>query len=198
MFAMAPKSKIETRTPVLNAFLRRTGRAPTLRELCELFGVRSSNTASLMAQGFVKAGLLGRTGSGRLCLPERRQLTLRVLGSVSAGFPSPAEESLLDTLTLEEFLVERPDATFMLRVDGDSMIEAGILPGDIVLIERGRQPRSGDIVIACVDDEWTMKYYVRSGRDIRLEPANKNYDAIRPKRSLCVEGVVCSVIRKLG
>ncbi len=195
---MAPKSKLEKRIPVLNDFLRRTGRAPTLRELCKLFGVRSSNTASLIAKGFVSAGLLQKTGSGRLCLPARKRLALRLLGSVSAGFPSPAEESLLDTLTIEEFLIERPDATFMLRVDGDSMIDAGILPGDIVLIERGRHPRNGDIVIACVDDEWTMKYYFKNGREVRLEPANSRYSAIRPKRSLSVEGVVCSVIRKLS
>jgi repressor LexA len=194
---MAPKSKINERIPRLRDYLRRNGRAPTLQELCELFDVRSKNTASLMAKGFVKAGVLDRTPGGRLCVPVHKGSPLKLLGSVTAGFPSPAEESLLDTVSLEEFLIERPDATFMLRVDGDSMIDAGILPDDIVLIERGRNPRNGDIVIACVDDEWTMKYYYKTGRDVRLEPANRNYKIIRPERSLSVEGVVCSVIRKM-
>jgi len=194
---MAAKSKIEQRIPILREYMRREGRAPTLKELCELFGVRSKNTAHLMARKFVEAGVLERTASGRLTQPVRQHLKLKLLGSVAAGFPSPAEESLLDIITLEEFLISRPDATFMLRVEGDSMIDAGILPGDIVLIERGKQPRSGDIVIACVDGEWTMKYYFKTGREVRLEPANRRYNPILPKRSLLIEGVVCSVVRKL-
>ena len=85
----------------------------------------------------------------------------------------------------------------MLKVEGDSMIEAGILPGDTVLVERGRVPRNGDIVIACVDGAWTMKYFFKDRAGVRLEPANKAYAAIRPKQKLVVEGVVGSVIRKL-
>ncbi|MDA3925963.1 MAG: transcriptional repressor LexA [Kiritimatiellae bacterium] len=195
---MAPKSKINKRIPVLRDYIRQTGRAPTLQELCEIFDVKSKNTATLMARRFIEAGVLNKTASGRLCVPARMGSPMKLLGSVSAGFPSPAEESLLDTVSLEEFLIQRPDSTFMLRVDGDSMINAGILPNDIVLIERGRAAANGDIVIACVDEEWTMKYYYKTGRDVRLEPANKNYKTIRPERSLSIEGVVCSVVRKLN
>ena len=136
---MSPRSKLAERLPVLNDYLRRNGRAPTLDELRTLFGVRSRNTASVMARRFVAAGALRRTPSGRLAAPLRREAcALRLLGSVAAGFPSPAEEALIDTLSLDEYLVSRPEATFMLRVEGDSMIEAGILPGDTVLVERGR------------------------------------------------------------
>jgi repressor LexA len=195
---MAPKSKWPERLPVLNEFLQRTGRAPTLDELRRLFNVRSKNTASVLARKFVAAGVLTRTPTGRLCAPPRPEVVpLRVLGLVAAGFPSPAEESLLDTISLDEYLISRPEATFMLRVDGDSMIDAGILPGDTVLVERGRAPRNGDIVIACVDGAWTMKYFFKEGRDVRLEPANKKYPTIRPRQRLSVEGVVSSVIRKL-
>lgn len=77
------------------------------------------------------------------------------------------------------------------------MIEAGILPGDTVLVERGRTPRNGDIVIACVDGAWTMKYFFKDAKSVRLEPANKKYETIRPKRGLAIECVVSSVIRKL-
>ena len=195
---MSPASKIGARIPVLNGFIDRHGRAPTLDELCELFKVRSKNTASVMASKFVEAGALTRTSTGRLVAPKRRQqCRLRLLGSVAAGFPSPAEESLLDTMSLDEYLITRPEATFMLKVEGDSMIEAGILPGDTVLVERGRTPRNGDVVIACVDGDWTLKYFFKNGRDVRLEPANKKYETIRPKSRLAVEGVVSSVIRKL-
>ena len=151
-----------------------------------------------MARRFIEAGVIAKTASGRLCVPARKGRPFKLLGSVTAGFPSPAEESLLDTVSLEDYLITRPDSTFMLRVDGDSMIDAGILSDDIVLIERGRSAVNGDIVIACVDGEWTMKYYYRNGRDVRLEPANKNYSTIRPERSLTVEGVICIVVRKIG
>lgn len=195
---MSPQSKIAERIPVLNDYMRRNGRAPTLDELCTLFNVRSKNTASIMAKKFVGAGVLDRTETGRLVAPRRREVCpLRLLGSVAAGFPSPAEESLLDTMSLDEYLITRPEATFMLKVEGDSMIDAGILPGDTVLVERDRVPRNGDIVIACVDAAWTMKCFCKDGKGIRLEPANKKYETIRPKSRLVVEGVVSSVVRKL-
>jgi len=149
-----------------------------------------------MARGFLRAGVLGRTHTGRLVAPRRGACPLRLLGSVAAGFPSPAEEALLDTMSLDEYLIKRPEATFMLRVEGDSMQDAGILPGDVVLVERGRTARNGDIVIACVDGAWTMKYFYKDG-GVRLESANKNYATIRPRYKLAVEGVVSSVIRKL-
>jgi SOS regulatory protein LexA len=195
---MSPQSKLSERIPVLNDYIRRNGRAPTLDELCTLFNVRSKNTASFMAGKFVEAGVLGRTDTGRLVAPRQPPASkLRLLGSVAAGFPSPAEESLLDTMSLDEYLINRPEATFMLKVEGDSMIDAGILPGDTVLVERGRTPRNGDIVIACVDGAWTMKYFFKDGKGVRLEPANRKFATIRPRQKLAVEGVVSSVIRKL-
>ena len=190
---------IHERIPVLKDYIRRTGRAPTMSELCPLFRVRSMNSASNIAKGFVRAGALVRTATGRLVAPRQREAyPLRLLGNVAAGFPSPAEEALLDTMSLDEYLIKRPEATFMLKVDGDSMQEAGIMPGDVVLVERGREARNGDVVIACVDGEWTMKYYFKDGKDVRLEPANKKYAVIRPKKLLAVEGVVSGVIRKMA
>ena len=76
------------------------------------------------------------------------------------------------------------------------MIDAGIQPGDMVLVEKGKEPRGGDIVVAQVDGEWTMKYFTRDRQGIRLDPANRNYKPIRPKNDLELAGVVRSVIRK--
>jgi len=196
---MPAHSKFSVRLPLLEDFIHRQGRAPTLDEIRGLFHVRSKNTASVIARQFIASGTLTRTATGRLALPPARRATpLRILGSVAAGFPSPAEEALLDTLTLDEYLIAHPEATFLLKVEGDSMIEAGILPGDTVLVERGRTPRNGDTVIACVDGEWTMKHFFKEkGGAVRLEPANACYQTIRPQRNLVIEGVVCSVIRKL-
>jgi len=129
---MSPKSKLSVRIPVLNEYIRRNGRAPTLDEMRDLFNLSSKNTVSVLAGRFVEAGVLRRTATGRLAapLPEPAACQLRLLGSVAAGFPSPAEEALLDTMSLDEYLVVNPEATFMLRVEGDSMVDAGILPGD--------------------------------------------------------------------
>ena len=195
---MAPKSKLSERIPVLNEYIRQHGRAPTQEELRRLFRVKSRNTAFVLAKGFVRAGVLIRTATGRLVAPpQQAACTVRLLGSVAAGFPSPAEESLLNTMTLDEYLITKPTATFMLRVEGDSMIDAGILPDDVVLVERGRTVRNGDIVIACIDGQWTMKYFYKDATGVRLEAANKKYPTIRPIHKLAVEGVVSSVIRKL-
>lgn len=120
----------------------------------------------------------------------------RVLGLVEAGFPSPAEEELRDTLSLDEFLVTNPDASFLLKVSGDSMTGAGILPGDLVIVDRGQTAKNGDIVIAEVDGEWTMKFLKKSGDTSYLVPANPKYKPIRPQHELRIAGVVTAVVRK--
>lgn len=121
---------------------------------------------------------------------------VRELGSVEAGFPSPAEEELVDTLSLDELLIQNREAAFLLKVSGDSMSGAGILPGDMVIVDKSRTPRSGDIVIAQVDGEWTMKYLRKRGDTVTLVPANPAYQPIKPKNELKIAGVVTAVVRK--
>lgn len=188
-------TNIHEKAQRLRQFYSREGRVPGYDEMLKLFNYRSKNAVY---------GLLLKLDEEGYIVKRRRKIALtgkitgsiRLLGAVQAGFPSPAEEELLDTLSLDEFLVDRPEATFMLKVTGDSMIDAGILPGDIVLIEKGRAPKNNDIVIAQVDGEWTMKYFVKKGREVRLEAANKNFKPIRPKNSLEIAGIVRTVIRK--
>lgn len=129
---------------------------------------------------------------------SRRSLTAaaRLLGAVEAGFPSPAEEELVDTLSLDELLIENRDASFLLKVSGDSMTGAGIMPGDLVIVDKGRPAKSGDIVIAQVDGEWTMKFLRKRGDAVLLVPANPRYQPIRPKQELKISGVVTAVVRK--
>jgi SOS-response transcriptional repressor LexA len=83
-----------------------------------------------------------------------------------------------------------------LRIKGDSMVEAGIKEGDMVIVERGANYRDGDIVIAEVDGQWTIKYFRQNGKQIYLEPANKNYKPIYPKEELIISAVVKAVVRK--
>jgi repressor LexA len=99
-------------------------------------------------------------------------------------------------MSLDEWLITKKEATYMLKVKGESMLGAGIQPGDFVLVERGAEPRVGDIVIAEVDGEYTMKYYRRKGNKIYLEASNDKYQDIYPKEELKIPAVVRAVIRK--
>jgi len=119
-----------------------------------------------------------------------------MVGEVAAGFPSPAEEELRDIISFDEYLVTKPESSFLLQVSGDSMIGEGIREGDLVIVEKGREPRNGDVVVAQVDGEWTMKYFRKQGKQVRLEAANPNYPPIIPKAELLMGGVVTAVIRK--
>jgi SOS regulatory protein LexA len=120
-----------------------------------------------------------------------------MLGLVEAGFPTPAEENLLDTVSLDEWIIRKRDSSFMLRVKGDSMKDAGINNGDMVVVERQDNARLGDIVIAEVDGAWTMKYLRKdSQKRFFLEPANEEFENIYPKEDLRIQAVVRAVIRK--
>lgn len=106
----------------------------------------------------------------------------RIVGSVVAGFPSPAEQYLEPTLDLNELLIKRPAATFFVRVQGDSMIDEGIREGDLLVVDRSIRPASGDVIIAAIDGEFTVKTFRRDKEGVHLVPANKNYPIIDLKR----------------
>ncbi len=191
-----PKRKIHLQQALhtLRSFVRKTHRPPSYEEIRELFRYKSKNAAYWLVRKLEEAGVLHCDSKGKLILDPIGGVKL--LGDVQAGFPSPAEEELVDTLRLDEYLIKNPDRTYMVRVSGDSMIDAGIHGGDLVLVERGRQPQHRDIVVAQVDGEWTMKFYEKTREGIFLAPANKRYRRIKPKRELVIGGVITSVIRK--
>ena len=179
----------------LRTFYTKHKRVPGYNEMLELFGYNSKNAVHGLLQKLENTGYISKS-AGKIALTGKLTGTVKLLGVVQAGFPSPAEEELVDSMSLDEFLIERPEATFMLKVTGDSMIDAGILPDDLVLVERGLTPKNNDIIIAHVDGEWTIKYFITDAHGIRLEPANKKHHTIHPKASLEIAGVVRSVIRK--
>jgi len=121
---------------------------------------------------------------------------LPLAGDVCAGFPSPAEEELRDVISFDEYLVNRPENSFLLSVTGDSMSGAGIMDKDLVIVERGREPKNGDIILAEVDGNWTMKYFCKKGKAVTLEAANPKYPTIIPKEELRIAGVITAVVRK--
>jgi SOS regulatory protein LexA len=189
------EDKLRSRAKEISHFYRQKGRMPSFSEIGEMVGLRSKNAVFKLVNKLEQFRFIGRDEKGRL-IPGSIASTVRMLGTVEAGFPSPAEEELADTLSLDELLIQNPEATFLLKVSGDSMAEAGILPGDMVLVDKGQVPKSGDIVIAEVDGEWTMKYLKKRGESIVLVPANPRYKPIRPKKELNIAGVVTAVVRK--
>ena len=121
-----------------------------------------------------------------------------VAGSVVAGFPSPAEQYLEPPLDLNAYLVKRPAATYFVRVEGESMVGAGIRDGDILVVDRSLDPRDGSVVIACVDGDFTVKTYRRDRKGVRLEPANPDFPTItfEPGRELRLFGVVTACVHR--
>ena len=122
----------------------------------------------------------------------------KVSGSVVAGFPSPAEQYLEPPLDLNELLVKRPAASFFVRVSGDSMIGEGIHDGDLLVVDRSLRPSSGDVIIACIDGEFTVKTYRRDKNGLRLEPANPSFPVIhiKPGQELDYFGKVTACIHR--
>ena len=183
-------------TADLKTFYAKRRRLPSFSEMQTLFDYQSKGAVSFLVRRLVEEDILHKGPQGRLLPTPNLTGGAKLLGTVQAGFPSPAEEELLDTLSLDEFLIKKPNATYMVKVTGDSMIDEGIKEGDLVLVERGRQPQHGDVVIAQVDGQWTMKYFEKKNGKVILRAANKKYSPIEPKNELIIGGVVVASMRK--
>ncbi len=183
----------------LRGFYRRWGRAPGYNEMLKLFGYASKNSVFGLIRRLHDEGFVIKRNR-KIALTPKITAGLRLLGSVQAGFPSPAEEELADNLSLDEFLIRKPEATFMLKVSGDSMIDAGIHPGDLVLVERGTTPKNRDIVVAMIDGDATVKRLHYSGGTIELRPENPRFKPIPvgPDDDLRILGKVVAVRRVAG
>lgn len=176
-------------------FYKEYKRMPTYAEIMKLLGFKSKNSVYKLIRKLVSDGVVDKDSSGRL-VPNRIGGEVPLLGLVEAGIPSPTEEQVLDTMNIDDYVGGNREASYMLRVKGDSMIEAGIHEGDMVLVERTSNAKDRDIVIAYVDQEWTIKYFRQKGGRVFLEPANKNYKPIYPEQDLQIVAVVKAVIRK--
>ena len=189
------EEKLKSRIRDISAFYHQNSRMPSFSEIGTMFRLSSKSSVHKVLGKLETIGVISKDRKGRL-IPGTIKFPVKVLGRVEAGFPSPAEEELADTISLDDLLIKNREATFLLKVSGDSMSGAGILPGDMVIVDKGQTPKSGDIVIAEVDGAWTMKYLRRRGESVTLLPANPNYKPIRPRNELKIAGVVTAVVRK--
>src|SRR3989338_2055616 len=146
--------QIEAAVKILRTFLKTHRRLPSYQEMCTLFGFPSKKPSFDLAKKLIKAGIIAKDETGKL-IPRQLFPGLPVLGTIKAGVPAEAQQQLLDTMSIEHYLVENPEISYLLKVSGDSMIDAGINEGDLVVIEESKTPKDGDIVVAQIDGEFT-------------------------------------------
>ncbi len=179
----------------LQDFYARHRILPSFATIGEMTGLRSKSSVAALVARLKLAGFLDTTPGNRL-KPGSRFFERTVADSVRAGLPQPASDQSQDVLTLDEYLIERPSKTVLVRVKGDSMIDAGVHEGDMVVVEKRPSANPGDMVIAIVDDEFTLKFLDRDKDSFLLRPANPAYAVIRAAASFEVFGVVVGLVRK--
>ncbi|QQG44402.1 MAG: hypothetical protein HYW86_00580 [Candidatus Roizmanbacteria bacterium] len=171
-------------------------RLPSYSEMLKLFDFSSKNAIYRIIQKWIEEGLIKK--DARKLAPTSKFFSLPFLGIIKAGFPILAEEDK-NYLTLDEYLIEDPHSSFILRVSGDSLINVGIFDGDLVIIERSQQALSGDIVLAQIDREWTLKILRKDNqKKSYLASANPKYPPFFPRQELQIHGIVKAVVRKFN
>lgn len=179
----------------LLSYYNKNKRLPTYEELTRVFGVKSKSAAFDYIEKFIEDDVLRKSEEGFL-IATPKLYGVRVLGEVKAGIPDDAEESIMDCISLNDLLIHEPTHTFLLKVSGDSMRDAGILSGDMVVVNRKKNAKPGAVVVAEIDNEWTLKYLMQRGKKMFLRAANKKYPDLFPKHELRVGGVVTGVVRQ--
>lgn len=219
---MDPRPKLTDRQKSVYDFIveriAACGYAPSIREMCIHLDIRSTNGVADHLKALVRKGYLtkegkrsrtwqprghdgGRPTPAAVAPTTARAVRIPLLGTVAAGQPLLAEEQAAEVLHIDPDLVPRGRALFALRVAGDSMIEAGICSGDLLFVDRRDDAESGQIVVALIDGEATVKYFIPEAKAVRLRPANHTMEDIvvraRERRSLQLMGVVVGVYRRL-
>lgn len=179
----------------LKKFYAKSKRLPSYSEMLSLFGLASKNAVHKIVHKWIEEGILNKENSK--LAPSSQFFRLPLVGLVKAGQPILADENK-SYLTLDEYLIDDPTSSFLLKVRGDSMVNAGIFEDDLVVIDMKKQALVGDVVLAEIDREWTLKYLKKEKNNSKmyLEPANDNYPSLHPKGELKIHGVVKGVIRK--
>lgn len=168
----------------------------SLARMAEALGFSSANAALKLCDRLCSLGFLRRGSDGK-ALPTERFFELPLLDAgVRAGTPDTVEpQSWADGITLENFLIKRPSTTVLLKVKGDSMRDAGILDGDLAVIERTKDAREGQYVVAFVDGAYTLKELRYEGGHPVLMPHNPEHQPIRPQSELEIYGIFRGLAR---
>ena len=186
-------------------FQHKRGYSPSLADLALAFGVRSKNAVAKVVVALVREGQIEKDPRGRIKIVEQtheeeapQPMTLPLFGPIAAGFATSVEEQAEEMLDIENYIVpqKRRASTFLLRVKGDSMIEAGISERDLVVVERDAEPKPNEIVVGILDGEFTLKRLKKDKGKYYLQAENPAYPDMYAMEELEVAGVVRGVIRK--
>ena len=170
---------------------------PSYASIGSLLGLKSKSSVAAMVARLKLAGFLDSTPDRRLAPTKRFFARPLAEVPVRAGLPEQVDDGNADALTIDDYLIERPSQTVLIRVKGDSMMDAGIFDGDLVVVEKRPSANKGDIVVAIVDNQFTLKRLdVEDGKFV-LRAENKAYAVIRPEGSLEIFGIMVGLVRKL-
>lgn len=180
----------------LRDYYARHGVLPSYATLSELAGFKAKSWAHTLVGLLREQGFVELTPQRRL-KPGPRFFERDLAESIRAGSPEHVPDSPPQTITIDSYLIARPSETSLVRVKGDSMIEAGILEGDLAVIEWRTDAWPGDIVVAAVDGDFTLKYLERDKNGYYLRAANSAYPPIRAQGRLEISGVMVGLVRRL-
>jgi len=186
----------ESQLQKLRIHYRKFGNLPTYDKMREIFGCKSKSTAYYTVNRLIAAGFLRRRKQHLIPGPHFEEMSF--FNSVKAGFPGPAEEEASDQMSLDQYLIDQPSSTVFVRVKGDSMVGAGILNGDIAVVERCSEMRLGQTVVVNLEGELVIKTLSKQGHYFFLESAHPDYPALPLEDYLTSDmvGVVRGVVRK--
>lgn len=185
---MTRKNKFDRYYHLFNKFVQENYTLPNFAKTKELLKVSSLSTVHRFYQQLVSKWYVDYI-DGKYYI-SRLSWTYDVYESVQAGFPSPATDELKTQINLQDHLIRKPLSTILVKVTGDSMVDAGIHPNDTVIVEKWSNYQEGDIVVAVIDGDYTLKYLAKNDAWYYLKPANHNYCDIIPENELEVFGLV--------
>jgi len=195
--------ELEALREIRNSLMHR-GRIPSIRELMTSMGYRSPRSAAVLYKNLIEKGALRRKRDGNLQLVNgiadesvrAQTVDVPLVGNISCGVPVLAEENVEAMIPVSTKLAKPPAKYFLLKVKGDSMDQKGINDGDLLLVRQQTIARNGDIVVALIDDEATVKEFHSAGETVVLKPRSKNKDhqPIVLTKDFQIQGIVVTAI----
>ena len=179
----------------LRDYYAENGVLPSFSGIASLVGLKTTSAVSAMVGRLKEAGFLVSMPDKRLAPGPRFYERQEVAGTARAGIPEAIIDVKSNPDLIDRLLIEEPSRTVIIPIRGDSMIEAGLIEGDKLIVKRGVPSKAGDIVVAIVDGEFTVKYLAKDSRGFYLKPGNAAFDDIRPQNELELFGRVTGCFR---
>lgn len=180
----------------IKSYVEAKGYPPSVREICAAVGLKSTSTVHMHLENLESKGLIKRDSTKPRTIeimensPKKEMINVPIIGTIAAGTPILAVENIEDTFPIPIDYIKNKKQLFMLRIHGDSMIDAGILDGDFAIMEKSNSAKNGEIVGALIENEATLKRFFKEDGYVRLQPEN------RTMKPIIVQN--CTIIGKLA